>query len=49
LIGEKVEIIATCTDLPNSNATIYIDNNRIAQASVASDGSISYTIPNITP
>ena len=47
LIGEKVEIIATCTDLPNSNATIYIDNNRIAQASVALDGSISYTIPNV--
>jgi hypothetical protein len=44
-----VEIIATCTELPNSKATIYIDNNRVAEASVASDGSISYTIPNVAP
>lgn len=49
LIGEKVEIIATCTDLPNSSATIYIDNNKVAETNVASDGSISYTLWNVAP
>lgn len=48
LIGQKVEIIGSCPDIPNSEATIYIDEKPIWTAKVNSDWSIVYAIQNIT-
>ena len=47
LIGEKVEIIANCTEIPNSKATIYIDEKEVWTTNVASDWWIHYTVWNV--
>jgi hypothetical protein len=47
LIGDKVEIIANCKEIPNSEATIYMDGNPVGTVNVATDGSITYSIPNV--
>ena len=49
LIGNKVEVIATASDVPNSNASIYIDWNKIDTANVSSNWSINHVISNINP
>ena len=48
LIGEKVEIIASCPKIPNSEAIIYIDDKQIWTAKVESDWSINHSIWNIS-
>ena len=47
LIGDKVEVIANCKEIPNSEATIYMDGNPVGTVNVATDGSIVYSIPNV--
>ena len=47
LIGEKIEIIATCTAIPNSQAIIYIDEKEAWTTNVANDWWIHYTIWNV--
>ena len=47
LIGEKVEVIASCPDIPNSEAIVYIDDKVMWTTKVASDWSFVYTIWNI--
>lgn len=47
-LWDKVEIIATASEIPNSKAIIYIDWKEIASANVWSNWSINYTIWNIT-
>ena len=48
LIGEKIEIIGECKKIPNSKATIYIDDKEVWVTNVASDWSINFAIWNIT-
>ena len=47
LIGEKVEIIAECPEIPNSKAIIYIDDKEVWTTNVASDWWIHYTVWNV--
>ena len=49
LIWEKIEIIATSSDIPNSEAIIYVDDNQVGTTKVWSDWSINHTIWNIAP
>lgn len=48
LINEKVEIIASAADLPNSTVLIYIDNKIVWNTTTDSIWLINYTIPNIS-
>ena len=47
LIGEKVEIIASCAAIPNSKAIIYIDEKEVWTTNVASDWQIHYIVWNV--
>ncbi len=49
LIGSKVDIIASASDLPNSQAFIYIDWTKVASANISANGLINYTIWNVNP
>ena len=48
VLWDKLEIIATASEIPNSKAIIYIDWKETASANVWSNWSINYTIWNIT-
>ena len=48
LIGEKIEIIASSPEIPNSEAIVYIDDKPAWTTKVNSDWSINYTLWNIT-
>ena len=45
---KKIEIIGECKKIPNSKATIYIDDKEVWVTNVASDWSINFAIWNIT-
>ena len=49
LIGGKVDIIASASDVPNSQAYIYIDWKKVASANVLANWSINYTVWNVDP
>lgn len=49
LISNKVDVIASASDLPNSQAYIYIDWTRIASTNISANGLINYTIWNVNP
>ena len=46
-IWDKIEILAYCPDIPNSEAMVYIDDKYAWTTKVSSDWSILYTIWNI--
>lgn len=48
LVNDKVEIIATATDMPNSQAIIYIDWIQAWITNVDSRWSINYTVGNLS-
>lgn len=48
LINEKVEIIANCSDLPNSNVLIYLDNQSVSTTMTDENWWINYVLPNIS-
>ena len=45
---DKIEIIASASDIPNSKATIYIDDKEVNTADVWPNGSINYIVGNIS-
>ena len=47
IIGNNVDIVGNCYDLPNSVATIYIDGEEVWTSNVWNEWLISTTIPNI--
>ena len=47
LTNEKLEIIALITELPNSQAVIYVDDEPIASTTIDSQWTINYTLNNI--
>ncbi len=47
IIGERVEIFASCPEIPNSEAIVYIDDKAVWTTRVSSDWSIVYTVWNI--
>ena len=47
LIGDKVEVIWSARDIPNSEAIIYIDEKAVWTAKVGSDWMINHTIWNV--
>ena len=49
LIGNKVDVIASASDIPNSQAYIYIDWKKVASANVLANWSINYTVWNVDP
>ncbi len=49
LIGSKVDIIASASDIPNSQASIYIDWRKVDSTNVLANWSINYTIWNVEP
>jgi len=48
LIWEKVEVIGICADIPNSEATIYIDEKEVWKCNIWADWSFDHTVPNVT-
>ena len=47
--GEKIEVIATVPELPNSQALIYIDDNNVWVTNTDSQWTINHTVWSVTP
>ena len=46
--GDKIDIIASSVDVPNSKATIYIDDKEVGTADVWYNGAINHSVGNIS-